>query len=104
MSDWLKLQDIIEQYRGKSGTLILYVDTRDLHCAVEHEEGVECSYPNHINDVLEVLYSSGKTWWWYKNSKFKYVKLTINLSSKMCNICDRHGVSASLPNLQHQCN
>ncbi len=104
---WKKLADMVADFKESEHEKVVFqIDTRDLHACVSLQpfKSSEERYP--VNEVLSALYQEvgGSGWEWYLNSKCKYVQLHVDVSEKLCTICDRKGKSITLEQLLYQCN
>lgn len=91
---WKKLSDMVQDFKESDHENVVFqIDTRDLHACISAQpfNTSEERYP--ANEVLAVLYREvgGPDWKWYLNSKCKYVQLHVNVTEKLCTICDRKG-------------
>ncbi len=101
MSKWISLSEAVSETKGCPSLVKFYVDTRDKHATVElTTEQLDLENLIPVNEVLKVLYDKG--WVWWKNSRCKYIKFTVDPINKVCNLFDRKGVSITLGQLTKQ--
>lgn len=55
-----------------------------------------------LSKVMAIIKKSNGSWWWFKNTRAKYIELRIDMRTFHCTLKDRHGDYISLEELEYQ--